>query len=371
MNVLSLGVRTFGACCIALVVSSVPLAVSAQDNSAPRRPIPGTNCTAFPADSWWNADVSRLPVHRRSAEWMAQMSPDNNLHPDFGPADGEQDVPYGVPITIADRASQPVQVRFQNAEESNRVAYPLGPNTKVEGGPNATGDRRTVTVDPATCWLYETYGTRFTNGSWSADVGAVWNLGEYTLRPDGWVSADTAGLPILPGLLRWDEVAAGRIDHAIRFTTDATDQRYIWPARHQAGSVDDPSYPPMGGRFRLQANYRIDPSLRPDTKAVLQAFKRYGLVLADKGSPWFFQGAADRRWPEELIEELKQIPGSAFEAVDTSSLMISPDSMQVRTRQPLQPAVPVSGGRRIEQQVPVAPPVRPGVEPDPRLLNSR
>jgi hypothetical protein len=132
-------------------------------------------------------------------------------------------------------------------------------------------------------------------------------------------------------LLRYDEVAARAIDHAIRFTTNVTDQRFLWPARHQAGGVNDPRYPPMGARFRLKASYAISPSLRPDTKAVLLAMKKYGLVLADNGSPWFFQGTADTRWPEGLLDQLKQVPASAFEAVDTSSLMISVNSMQVRT----------------------------------------
>jgi hypothetical protein len=150
------------------------------------------------------------------------------------------------------------------------------------------------------------------------------------LRPRGWTSADAAGLPILPGLLRYDEVLNRTIDHAIRFTTDETDRRYLWPARHQAGSVNDQRYPPMGARFRLRKSFQISPSLRADTRAVLQAMKKYGLVLADNGSPWFFQGTADRRWPEALLDELKQIPASAFEAVDTSSLMISPNTMQVR-----------------------------------------
>ncbi len=166
---------------------------------------------------------------------------------------------------------------------------------------------------------------------WRAGSGATWSLTSNVLRPDGWTSADAAGLPILPGLLRYDEVAARKIDHAIRFTTDVTDRRYLWPARHQAGSVSNPSYPPMGARFRLKASYAINPALRGDTRAILRAFKTYGLVLADNGSPWYFQGTADTRWPPALLDELKQIPASAFEAVDTSSLMISPGSMRVKT----------------------------------------
>jgi hypothetical protein len=154
------------------------------------------------------------------------------------------------------------------------------------------------------------------------------------LRPAGHTSADAAGLPILPGLLRYDEVAEGEVDHAIRFTADITDRRYLWPARHQAGSVSNANYPPMGARFRLKASFKIKASLRPGTKAVLRAMKKHGLVLADNGSPWYFQGTADTKWPAALIAELKDIPAAAFEAVDTSSLMINRNSMRVQEPDP-------------------------------------
>ena len=223
-------------------------------------------------------------------------------------------------------------MRFDYAGESDRIRYPLGPDTKVEGGQWVSGDRHTIVVDRDTCRLYETWATRKSGNpvTWRAGSGASWNLKSNALRPRSWTSADAAGLPILPLLLRRDEVTAGAIDHAIRFTTDVTDRRFLWPARHQAGGVNNQAYPPMGARFRLKASYRISPSLRADTKAVLRGMKRYGLVLADNGSPWFFQGTADTRWPEALIDELKRIPASAFEAVDTSSLMISIDSMAVK-----------------------------------------
>lgn len=293
--------------------------------------VPGTTCPVFPLDSWWHADVSKLPVHARSAAWMSRMSPARKLHPDFGPSYGAQSVPYGIPITIVDNTHAKVTVSFTYANESDKVGYPLGPDTKVEGGQYNSGDRHTVVVNKDTCRLYETWATRRVGNKWSAGSGATWFLTRYGLRPDTWTSADAAGLPILPLLLRFDEVAARRIDHAIRFTTDVTDQRYLWPARHQAGSVNNANYPPMGARFRLKASYVIAPSLRADTKAILLAMKKYGLVLADNGSPWFFQGTSDTRWPEPLLDQLKQIPASAFEAVDTSSLMISRDSMRIRS----------------------------------------
>jgi hypothetical protein len=301
-----------------------------QDSTAASRPVPGTTCPIFPANSWWSADVSTLPVHVRSAQWMSRMSPTRKLHPDFGPSYGAQSVPYGIPITVVAGSHAKVAVRFDYASESDRTRYPLGPDTKVEGGQWTSGDRHTIVVEKDACRLFETWATRRTGATWSAGSGATWLLRQNALRPDGWTSADAAGLPILPGLLRYDEVLARKVEHAIRFTTDVTDRRYLWPARHHAGSVSNPSYPPMGARFRLKASYVIASSLRGDTKAILQAMKRYGLVLADNGSPWFFQGTADTRWPEALLDELKDIPASAFEAVDTASLMISPNSMQVK-----------------------------------------
>ena len=295
--------------------------------------VAGTTCPSFPANSWWHADVSRLPVHARSAQWLSHMSPGSNLHPDFGKSFGEQPAPYGIPITLVSSAHQRVRVNFDYASESDQVRYPLGLDIAVEGGQWKTGDRHTVVVDRDTCRLYETWLTRPPNSpgaQWRAGSGATWRLTSNALRPDGWTSADAAGLPILPGLLTYEEVAARSIDHAIRFTTDTTDKSYIWPARHQAGAVNNASYPPMGARFRLKKSYPIASTLRADTKAVLAAMKLYGLALADNGTAWFFQGTADKRWPDGLIAELKGIPASAFEAVDTSVLMVSPDSMRVR-----------------------------------------
>jgi hypothetical protein len=294
--------------------------------------LPGTNCPTFPNNSWWHARVNKLPVHARSAQWMSHMSPSRKLHPDFGPSYGEQPVPYGIPITVVAGSHAKVNVTFDYWRESDRIPYPLGADTLVEGGQWTSGDRHTIVVDRDTCKLYETWATRKSGNPvvWRAGSGATWSLYSNRLRPRTWTSADAAGLPILPGLLRYDEVAAGWIDHTIRFTTDVTDMRYLWPARHQAGGVNNVTYPPMGARFRLKASYLIAATLRADTKTVLVAMKLYGLVLADNGSPWFFQGTADTRWPEGLLDQLKQVPASAFEAVDTSSLMISYDSMQVR-----------------------------------------
>jgi hypothetical protein len=286
---------------------------------------PVGGCRVFPADNYWNADISKLPVHPKSRQWMRHMSPGVDLHPDFGPSYGEQPLPYGIPITVVRGGHKKVHVGFRYASESDKVRYPLGPDTLIEGGRGADGDRHAIIVDKSTCRLYETFSTYLRHGRWQAGSGAVWSLNGNRLRPNGWTSADAAGLPILPGLLRLREVEAGHVNHAIRFTTDVTDRRHIWPARHDAGSVSNRNYPPMGARFRLKAGFDMR-GYRKDTKAVLHAMQRYGLVLADNGSPWYFQGEAVKGWPSGLIEELKTIPARAFVAVDTSSLLVRPNS---------------------------------------------
>ena len=312
-----------------VLATGVAVGVTTTADAASVRRIPGTNCTAFPADNVWHSDIRALPVHARSGAWLANMSPGVRLHPDFGPSYGAQSVPYGIPITVVKPRHRKVKVRFGYADESDRVRYPLGRMTKVEGGQWRSGDRHTIVVDKRRCRLYETWATSRTSNGWRAGSGAVWDLRSNALRPAGWTSADAAGLPILPGLLRYDEVRAGRVDHAIRFTTDVTDRRFVWPARHQAGSIDNRNYPPMGARFRLKAGFDMS-GLRGDTRTVLRAMQRYGLILADNGSPWYFQGTADNRWPEGLLDELKSIPAAAFEAVEASSLMADPNSARVR-----------------------------------------
>ncbi len=333
---------------VALIGAAVALPASAMPAPTPPTPtappprgvssaptsayLPGTTCRAFPADNVWHADVSTLPVNARSAQWMAHMSPSRSLHPDFGPSFGAQPAPYGIPITVV-RGATRVPVSFGYPSESDRVRYPLSTSTKLEGGMSATssvgGDRHAIVVDAATCQLFETWDTRLRSSRWYAGSGAVWSLTSDALRPAGWTSADAAGLPILPGLLRYDEVAAGRVDHAIRFTTNVTDRAYVWPARHQAGSVSDATYPPMGARFRLKASFDIS-RFPASAQVVLRAMKNYGLILADNGSPWFFQGTADTRWTSAFIDSLRGIPASAFEAVDSSRLVVSSSSGAAR-----------------------------------------
>jgi hypothetical protein len=305
-----------------LVLTLAATALVAAPVSA--TPVAGTHCSEFPSDNWWHADVSHLPVHARSRQWLSHMSTSRKLHPDFGPSYGDGPN-YGIPITVVGRKHARVKVGFDYADESDRVRYPLGSDTRIEGGRNADGDRHAIVVDRSTCRLYETFATYQRASGWTAGSGAVWSLASNRLRPQGWTSADAAGLPIFPGLLRYGEVARGHVDHAIRFTTDVTDRRHVWPARHDAGGVSDPSYPPMGARFRLKASFSVS-GYRADTRAVLRAMKRYGLVLADNGSPWFFQGERNAKWPNSLLDQLKQIPADRFVAVDTSSLKVSNDS---------------------------------------------
>ena len=259
---------------------------------------------------------------------MARMHASINLHPDFGPSYGAQDVPYGIPFSVVDGGPR-VPVTFEYADESDPVAYPLGPATLIEGGKDSEGDRHAIVVDSSTCTLFETWNTRETKAGWTAGSGATWDLTSNALRPRTWTSADAAGLPILPGLLRWDEVAAGHVDHAIRFTTNVTRRAFIWPARHQAGSTNNPAFPPMGARFRLRSSFSTA-GFSPEARVVLDAMKKYGLVLADNGSPWYFQGTADPDWPPSLIDDLKRIPASAFEAVDTSRMKVTGNSAAVR-----------------------------------------
>jgi hypothetical protein len=298
-------VRLVLAFLLALVLPAVPVASS---------PASAASCSAFPADSYWHASVAALPTDPRSATWLAHMSPGADLHPDFGG-------PYGIPVTYVARSHPRVKVGFEYADESDHVRYPLGRDTRIERG----SDHHAIVVDRSRCRLYETWATSYAHGRWRAGSGATWSLRSDRLRPDGWTSADAAGLPIYPGLLRWGEVKHDRIDHAIRFTAPATAAAHLWPARHDAGSGPASVLPPMGARFRLDPAYDAS-GLSAYAQRVVAAMKAYGLVLADNGSAWYFQGEQSRHWPASLVADLKTIPASAFVAVDTSPLMVDPDS---------------------------------------------
>ena len=308
--------------------------------------LPGTACSAFPPDNVWNTPISGLPIDPRSATWLAHMAAGSTfLHPDYGPAGGGAR-PYGISWQITRPHPAFVRIHFRYASQSDRVPYPFSARTPIEGGSNATGDRHALMVDPASCVLYELYDAHYHRHNTStAGSGAIWNLRSNRLRPAGWTSADAAGLPILPGLVNYDEVLSGRLDHAIRVTAQTTSTRYVWPARHQAGSTADPDYPPMGARFRLKARFRLPESrCAGPCQTVIAAMKTYGLILADNGSNWYFGGTADRRWTDTMVEQLKLIPASAFQAVDERCLAVSPNSGEAR--QPGTPAYANACGKR-------------------------
>ena len=281
---------------------------------APARQVPGTTCAVFPANNVWHLDVSKLAVHPKSDTWKRAMHARRTLlHPDFGPPS------YGIPFDVVDAAHPDVTVAFTYASESDKGPYPFGADTHIEGG----SDRHAIMVDRDTCLLYELYAARWNGGNPTAGSGAIFDLSSNALRPAGWTSADAAGLPILPGLLRYDEVASGLLDHAIRVTAACTTSRYIWPARHEAG-VNDRRCPPMGARFRLKAGFDAG-SFSPAARVVIRALKHYGMIVADNGSDWYFQGTVDDRWTDAFVDQLKKIPAQAFVAVDEGACRVAPN----------------------------------------------
>jgi hypothetical protein len=251
------------------------------------------------------------------------------MHPDFGSGLWEGG-PIGIPFIIVP-ASQPLtEIDFiAYGDESDEGPYPVPLDAPIEGGPDADGDRHVLVLQQASCRLYELFNAAPVEDYWTADAGAVYDLNSHALRPQGWTSADAAGLPILPGLVLYDEVIAGEIKHAIRVTAPETQDAYVWPARHYASDDSDPRLPPMGVRFRLRNDFPID-NYSPHIQVILVAMQRYGLILADNGSSWYISGAPDERWDNDMLRELKELQGSDFEAVDVSSLQRSRDSGQVR-----------------------------------------
>jgi hypothetical protein len=313
----------------ALALLAMPSGAASLAGGAARtgQILPGTHCPAFPADDVWNTPISGLPVDRHSREWLRHMAAGSTfLHPDYGPGGGSS--PYGIPWQVTSRHPRFVRIRFDYSSESDPGPYPFSAQTPIEGGPRASGDRHALMVDPRTCVLYELFNAHHRPDNRStAGSGAIWRLRSDHLRPATWTSADAAGLPILPGLINYDEVKSGHLDHAIRFTAQTTDRRFIWPARHQAGAVSNGNYPPMGARFRLRSGFHLAPSkCFGPCQVVIRAMKTYGLILADNGSNWYFQGTADRRWTFTMVDQLKAIPAGAFQAVDESCLRTSPGS---------------------------------------------
>ena len=297
-----------------LVLTFVLALVGGQSVSAAGAPrLPGApDCPVFPLTNVWNKRVDGLPVHPRSATLVASIGLDRYLHPDFSSFDGGG---YGIPINVVGSNARKHSFTFQYASESDAGPYPVPPKPRIEGG----SDRHMLVVDRDACRLYELFAVGRMDGRWHAGSGAIWDMRSNRLRPRGWTSADAAGLPILPGLARYNEVRAGEIRHALRFTAPRTRRAYVFPARHFASSSDDRSLPPMGLRVRLKASVDIS-RFGPQAQVVLRALQRYGMILADNGSPWYVTGAPSAGWDDDDLHDLHQITGSDFEVVDTSDL---------------------------------------------------
>jgi hypothetical protein len=281
-------------------------------------------CPTFPADNVWNTRVDKLKVDAHSLDYVTKIGVANKLHPDFGtnPANG-------IPITFIHSNQKRVKVTFSYTDDSDLGNYPIPPDAKIEGNSDPNGDRHILLVDTDRCELLELFGaSKQPDGSWNAASGIQMDLTSNAIRTEGKGSADAAGMPILPGLVRYDEVAAGEIRHALRFTAPQTQRAYVWPARHFASPRTDPTFPPMGARFRLKADVDIS-KYSKSNQVILTALKRYGMILADNGGPWFLTGSPDSRWIDDDVVKLMGIKGSDFEAVDESEWPYIRDSGRV------------------------------------------
>jgi hypothetical protein len=283
----------------------------------------------FPGDNVWHVAIDTLPVDANSAAYITTIGTAKTMHADFGTV--YNGAPNGIPFIVVPGSQPRVAVSFDYADESDPGPYPVPPDAPIEGGPSSSGDRHVLVVDRDGGKLYELFAA-YPNpdGSWHAGSGAIFDLDSNALRPAGWTSADAAGLPILPGLVRYEEVVAGEIPHALRFTAPQTRNAFIWPARHKASSLTGTNYPPMGQRFRLKASVDIA-TFGPNVQVMLRALKKYGMFLADNGSSWFLSGAPDPRWDDNELHQLGRLTGADFEAVDESALMADPDSGRTST----------------------------------------
>jgi len=280
--------------------------------------LPAGDLQIFPPDNPWNTDISSFQVHPDSAEFISSIGKNKNIHPDFGTI--WNGAPNGIPYVIVPGSTPLVNIRFTAyGEESDPGPYPVPDDAPVEGGNNSDGDRHVIVIDSDNKILYELYRAFKVADGWEAESGAKWDLDSNDLRPKYWTSADAAGLPIFPGLVRYEEVEAGEINHALRFTVSRTQRGFIYPARHFASSSNDPSRPPMGLRLRLKSSFDIS-GFPEKIRVILTALKKYGMFVADNGGDWYISGAPDQRWDDEELRELKKLRGSDFEAVYTGDI---------------------------------------------------
>jgi hypothetical protein len=286
------------------------------------------NCSVYPVDDVWNTPVDTLPVDANSAAYVNTIGASTGMHADFG-AGLYSGGPIGIPFITVPGTQTKYPATFTYSDESDPGPYAIPLTAPIEGGSQSTGDRHAIAIDTDHCILYELYAAYPQTSSWQAGSGAIFGLGSYALRPAGWTSADAAGLPIFPGLVRYEEIASGAIRHAIRFTVPQSRRAYIWPARHYASSLTGTQYPPMGQRFRLKASFDIT-GFSATNQIILKALKKYGMILADNGSSWFISGAPNDSWNNSDLHALGGILGSNFEAVDESALMIDPNSSQAK-----------------------------------------
>lgn len=282
----------------------------------------------FPANNAWNMDVSRFPVHPNSANLIASIGASTGLHPDFGTF--WQGAPIGIPYVVVAGNQPLVPINFTDyGDESDPGPYPFPPNAPIEGGPNATGDRHVLVIDRDNWKLYETFYSFPVNGgaSWNASSGAVWNFNSNKLRPETWTSADAAGLPVFPGLVRRDEVVQMQeIRHALRFTVSTSRRAYVYPATHQAGSTNSTNAPPMGMRVRLKSSFNVNnTAFSPNVRVILRAMQRYGMIVADNGSNWYVSGTHDPNWNDSELSSLRLVKGSDFEVVQTPNHLLMPN----------------------------------------------
>ncbi len=314
--------RTIKGLLAAAVLATVVVPAATSASAATKK------CRLFPKSSFWYADVSELPTHPRSDDWIARMGASRNVHPDFGSGTWNG-AKIGIPVTKVGRNRERVRVSFMYEDESDPGRYPIPGDARIEGGKNSTGDRHVLVLQKKRCRLFELYDAHPTsNGNWTAGSGAKYNLRSNKLRPDGWTSADASGLPMTPGLVLHWEVARGEIKHVIRMTAPVTQRDHVWPARHDAGSTNSASAPPMGAWLRLGDH--IDPAdFPPQARVVVEALQAHGAMIVDNGSAFFLSGAPSKKWDNDDLRTLRDLTGADFEFVQSDLMQVDPDSMKV------------------------------------------